>query len=147
MMCRSFVLIAALLAGMTPVRAADPAYRPPLPYYPRVSGKAAGFVDGVLLNYGLGMKSGAVSIRASRHQVRYFYVAAPPITIDGKTVECPIPPRPGFVPSKDVCPSWPAYVKIGTTRVRVFYWHGRRYGKPTLVTNKLVVVRSPVSRY
>jgi hypothetical protein len=113
-------------------------------YFPRVSGPPAGTVRGTLINYGVGMGSGDVTIRRSDGTDVSFYIAGTPFLIDGKRIRCPLPPAPPHYekPSADLCTSWPASVRIGTTRVSVPYWTGRRYGKPTLVTRGFTVLRT-----
>ena len=106
-------------------------------YYPHVPGKPDGVADGVLVNFGVGQSSGDVTIRQANNLERSFYLAAPPFVIDGKAVDCIIPPRPRHSPPPDLCRWWPSNVKIGSTRVRVFYWRDARFGHPTLVTHEL----------
>ena len=128
------LLVTAVLPA--PVRADDAHYRP------HVRGKPAGFVAGTLLNYGEGMASGNVTIRTRNGRTVSFYTAAPPITIDGRRIRCPIPPRaPAYRRKQDLCSVWPSYVKIGSTRVRVPYWRGTRYGTATLITRGFSVVK------
>jgi hypothetical protein len=126
--------VALILAG------AAPAWTPPPAYWPKPVGPPAGVAEGVLLNYGLGNKSGNITIR-SGNKDQSFYHAAHPFYIDNRVVRCALPPRPGFVPSKDNCERWPAYVKLRSTRVRVPYWRGIWLRKPTRFTNKMFVVR------
>lgn len=129
-------LIVLLLAqGAAALRADDDHYRP------HVSGKPAGVVIGTLEGYGEGMASGAVGVRTRRGLVT-FYTAAPPFTVDGKRIACPSPPSPpSYRRDPELCFRWPSYVKIGVSRVRVPYWNGTRYGKPTLVARGFTVVK------
>ncbi|HEV2738857.1 MAG TPA: hypothetical protein VGU66_09785 [Candidatus Elarobacter sp.] len=132
-MMTALMLTMALTA---PVGANDDHYRP------HVRGKPAGSVVGTLLNYGEGMASGNVTIRKRDGTTVWFYTAAPPITIDGRRIHCPLPPyAPAYRRNRDLCSVWPSYVRIGSTRVRVPYWRGTRYGTPTLVTNEFTVVK------
>jgi hypothetical protein len=132
-MMTALMLTVALTA---PVGADDHHYRP------HVRGKPAGSVVGTLVNYGEGMVSGDVTIRKRDGKTLSFYTAWPPITIDGKRIHCPLPPRaPAYQRNRDLCSVWPSYVRIGSTRVRVPYWRGMRYGTPTLITRGFTVVK------
>ncbi len=105
-------------------------------YYPTVSGPPAAVVAGRLVDLGFGMASGGLTIRTAAGRTIDIYAAAPPFRIDGRAIDCPLPPVRGFVPRGDECPSFPAYVVVGTanaTTVRVAVWNGRRDGKRTLV--------------
>jgi hypothetical protein len=110
-------------------------------YYPSVSGPPVGVAQGVLLEFGRGSRSGGLTIREANGKKLSFYLTREPTLIDNVVVQCPIPPMRNFVPSKADCPSWPSYVKVGRTRVRVYYWRGTHLGQPTLITRKLSVVR------
>jgi hypothetical protein len=127
----------ALIAESTTVALADDTR-----YRPQVSGKPAGVLVGTLVDYGQGMASGGLTVRAAGGKSVAFYTAAQPFIIDGKTVACPSPPRPPlYRRNADVCFHWPAYVKLGVTRISVPYWTGTRYGKPTLIARGLTVLK------
>lgn len=104
-------------------------------YYPPVSGVPVGSVAGLLTDIGFGNGSGGLTIQTDEGKVVTIYAARRPFKIDGKTIECPQPPKRRFKPSREDCPQWPSRVVIGRTKVRVPYWRGERYGRPTLVTN------------
>lgn len=129
-----------VLAAVVAVMSAQPASARGS-YYPHVLGKPAGAADGVLVNYGVGQYSGDVTIRQSNNKERSFYLAAHPFVIDGKAVDCVIPPRPHYSPPLDLCRSWPSNVKIGSTRVRVLYWPDSHFGHPVFVTRELRTLR------
>ncbi|HEY0382056.1 MAG TPA: hypothetical protein VGC72_07650 [Candidatus Elarobacter sp.] len=128
----SVVVLCAVVAAMS----AQPASAHGS-YYPHVPGKPAGVADGVLVNFGVGQSAGDVTIRQSNSKERSFYLGAHPFVIDGKAVDCVMPPLPPYSPPPAVCRWWPSNVKIGSTRVRVFYWRDSRFGHPTLVTREL----------
>jgi hypothetical protein len=110
-------------------------------YRPHVSGEPAGVITGTLHGYGEGMASGHVDVRTPTGFVK-FYTAAAPFVIDGRRIACPHPPGPpSYRRNPEVCFRWPSYVKVGVTRVRIPYWKGTRYGKPTLVARGLTVVK------
>jgi hypothetical protein len=109
-------------------------------YYPPVSGPPAGFVVGRLTDIGFGNGSGGLTLRTASGQTLNFYAARPPFFIDGSIVECPQPPMRGFVPSHVDCPHWPSNVIVGRSEVRVSFWRGQRYGKPTLITDGFTTV-------
>jgi hypothetical protein len=110
-------------------------------YYPHVSGPPLGTADGVLVNLGAGMGSGDVTIRQAGNKRRSFYMAVP-FLIDGKRLNCAITPTPHYSPPPSLCRYWPGYLKIGHTRVRVYYWRGTRWGKPTEITREIRVLRA-----
>lgn len=129
------LITVVLVSSVSPVAGFDDSR-----YRPDVHGRPAGAIVGTLLDYGEGMASGAVVVRTSTGPVM-LYTAASPFMIDGKPIACPSPPRPPLYRVKpDVCFRWPAYVKLGKTRVRVAYWRGTRFRKPTLITRGLTVV-------
>ena len=132
---RRSAALAALVAFVFPVTAAADSY------WPMLSGPPAGVMDGVLVGYGKGNGSGAVAIRASDGREQFFYLAGTPTMIDNRVVQCPLPPSGRFVPPKALCPDWPKYIRIGHTRVRVYYWMGSHYGKRALITRGLTVLR------
>ena len=104
-------------------------------YYPEVSGPPVGSVVGRLTDIGFGMGSGGLTVRTAAGKTVDLYTAHPPFKINGKTVECPQPPKRDFVPSREDCPRWPSSVVVGRSDVRVPYWRGERYGNSTLITN------------
>jgi len=110
-------------------------------YYPQVSGAPAGVIVGRLLDFGFGMGSGGMTIRTASGKTVDLYTAKPPFSINGKQVDCPMPPKNGAKPDREVCPVWPTQVIVGESEVRVPYWRGTRYGKPTLITNAFRTVR------
>lgn len=128
-MLRSTVAMLLIVAGARASRADD------AHYYPQVSGAPAGVIVGRLSDIGFGMGSGGMTIRTAAGKTVDLYTARPPFSIDGKHIDCPLPPKNGAKPSREVCPAWPARVIVGRSVVRVPYWRGTRYGKPTLFTN------------
>jgi hypothetical protein len=92
--------------------------------------------DGVLVGYGGGTGSGFVRLRLDNGTVREFNIGAN-MRVDGYDPICAYPPRLGYVPSKDDCYRWPAYVFVGSTRVRVTAWPATRDGVPVFVTDRI----------
>lgn len=110
-------------------------------YYPAVSGKPAGYMDGTILEYGQGMSSGSLGIRLADRRRVIFNLASLPFRVNGARIDCKLPPiAPTYRRDPAFCSSWPANLRLGSTRVRVFYWKGRRYGRPTLIAGKLVTL-------
>jgi len=110
-------------------------------YYPHLAGPPAGRADGVLIAFGRGNASGTVMIRQLGNPKRFFYLAAPPFIVDGKPINCTSAPEGRYSPPPDLCRAWPPSLKIGSTRVRVFFWRGIRNGKRTEVTRELRILR------
>ena len=87
---------------------------------PRPAGAPLHETRGVLQDWGIGNRSGGISIR-TQTGVRWFAVSDR-IYVDGKRVICALPPRRGQKPDKAECESWPAGLVLGTSRVVVSYW-------------------------
>lgn len=109
-------------------------------YYPRVAGRPAGTAEGVLINLGVGSGSGTVTIRQGGNAKRYFYVAIN-MLLEGKPLRCVIAPTPHHPRSPETCEYWPPTVTIGSTRVRVTYWRGTRWGRRTEIAGKVDSIR------
>ena len=127
------------VANLFLVAAGSPALAPAqsVTYYPRVAGPPLRTFVGTLTELGFGMKSGGLTVRLANGRSVNIYLAQPPFRIDGRRIDCPIPPQAGFDRDPDNCPVWPASVVIGKTQVRVPVWTGRRDGKPTLIAREL----------
>lgn len=93
-------------------------------------------LDGVLTGFGGGTGSGFVRLRLDNGTVRLFNISQN-IRIDGIDTICAHPPRLGYVPSKFDCLRWPAYIFVGSTRVRVTAWKTTRDGSSVYVTDRV----------
>lgn len=94
--------------------------------------------SGVLTKFGAGNKSGYAAIRdASGREFGYF--TGWPMSIDGKQTHCAVPPMHGRRIDLILCEGgWPADVVIGSTRVRVYYWHAvTPWGQHVSVTDEI----------
>jgi len=81
------------------------------------------FRTGVLIEYGVGNKSGSATIRDAAGRT-YRYFLGSPLNINGRQIHCASPIVPGVRFDRFLCESgWPVDVVIGVTRVRVYYWH------------------------
>ncbi len=110
-------------------------------YYPQVVGPPQRVVTGTLIEMGFGMKSGGLTVRLANGRVINIYLAKPPFRIDGRRIDCPIPPQGGLSRDSDNCRVWPSSVVIGKTRVNVPVWAGSRDGKPTLIAREFRTVK------
>jgi len=129
-------VVGLLLIGTMPATADPDQYRP------HVSGAPAGTMVGTLVQYGQGMQAGSIEIRVASGKVVKFFTAAPPTRINGRTVDCILPPMPpSYRRNPFMCERWPAGVRIGLTRVRVPYWKGRLEGERVLIARDLNVIR------
>ena len=101
-------------------------------YRPQVSGSPAGQVEGTILDYGAGLASGSLVLR-DRAGALYHFMLARDVRADGTRIVCALPPHGSFHPSPAECRRWPAYIRLGITRVRVPFWRGVRRGRPVLI--------------
>lgn len=121
----------AMFVALTAGAAAGP------PFDPHVSGKPA-TADGVLLEFGMGNWAGGFAIRQSDQKIRRFMVSLRrPFIVDGHQVRCAFPPTVRAPHPGTMCEKWPSNVRVGFTRVRVYYWRATLYGEPVLVARAL----------
>ena len=123
--CGAFVAVTLLSTGATaaPVEGELPAGIA-LAFFPsRPSNVDIRYRTGVLILFGAGNKSGSAKIRDASGRT-FDYSIGTPIVVDGKITHCASPPVRGRLYVPILCESgWPADVVIGSTRVRIYYWH------------------------
>jgi len=91
---------------------------------------------GVLLDYGIGNKSGGFTIRNADGRTTEFYTAWP-MHIAGRIVKCSIPPTEKIPADPRFCNDWPANVQLGNTLVSVLYWEDKYNGEPAKISNEI----------
>ena len=117
----------------------------PMPYVPapsffpaRPRNAEIHYRSGVLMQFGAGNKSGYAAISdVSGRNFRYF--TGWPMYIDGKQTHCAVPPMRGQRIDPILCEGgWPSDVVLGSTHVRVYYWHAvASWGKHVEVTDEI----------
>jgi hypothetical protein len=118
----------------TPRFVGSPSFFPPRPPNAEIR-----YRTGVLIGFGAGNKAGSATIKdVSGRTHAYFW--GWPIFIDGKQTRCAFPPLPGIRFDSTLCSGgWPADIIIGTTRVRVYYWHDvTPWGQHVEVTDQII---------
>jgi hypothetical protein len=117
----------------------------PVPYVPapsffpsRPRNAEIHYRSGVLTQFGAGNKSGYAAIRDASGQ-KFGYFTGWPMYIDGKQTHCAVPPMRGQRIDPILCEGgWPANVVIGSTLVRVYYWHAvTPWGQHVSVTDEI----------
>jgi len=117
----------------------------PLPYVPAPSFFASRphnaeihYRSGVLTQFGAGNKSGYAAISDTSGR-KFGYFTGWPMYIDGKQTHCAVPPMRGQRIDPILCEGgWPADVVLGSTRVRVYYWHAvTPWGQHVAVTDEI----------
>jgi hypothetical protein len=91
---------------------------------------------GVLVDYGIGNKSGSFLVRDNSGTEKSFYTSWP-MNIGGKPVTCSVPPLDDYKPDSSLCKDWPNSIKLGKTRVEVYYWQVEKGGKSAFVSNRI----------
>jgi len=118
----------------TPKFVGSPSFFPPRPPLAEIR-----YRTGVLIEFGAGMHSGWTAIKDAAGN-RYGYYIGWPMYIDGTQTHCAFPPRPGVRFDPTLCDGgWPADMVIGTTRVRVYFWHDvTPWGQRVVVTDQII---------
>jgi hypothetical protein len=126
------VCAGAVASDAPPARAdSGPAFFPTPP-----PGVRLRVFKGVLVDYAIGMKAGTIVVRRTDGS-KVLFLAGKTMSINGKTVVCLAPPANGQSPPPELCPDWPAAVKIGTSSVTVYYWDAPFEGVSRPVTGQL----------
>jgi hypothetical protein len=112
----------------------SPSFFPPRPAHAEIR-----YRTGVLVGFGAGNKAGSASIKDALGRT-YLYFWGWPIFIDGKQTRCAFPPLPGVRFDSTLCyGGWPADIIMGTTSVRVYYWHDvTPWGQHVEVTDQII---------
>lgn len=92
---------------------------------------------GVLVDYGLGNKSGGFRIRQDGTQKNLEFSVGDSMRMNRHEVHCAVPPSPGFQPSKAACAYWPPEIVIGKTRVQVTYWSDKSAAQAGNVSDQI----------
>ena len=125
------MIISTAIASANLARAQNDAFFPEQP-----SGADLNKTTGVLLDYGIGNKSGAFSIRSADGKITDFFIGSS-MRINGKIVKCTIAPTRTFTPDPQLCNDWPSDVHLGSTDVVVTYWRSEHEGEVALVSNQI----------
>ena len=94
---------------------------------------------GILLDYGVGNKSGSFVIKAEQGPLRFSI--GWPMYINDRQVTCTIPPVDGFKADPRFCSDWPADIRLGSTDVRVRYWEATYNKEQVKVSNQIYSVQ------
>jgi hypothetical protein len=78
--------------------------------------------EGILLDYGVGNKSGSFSIRDAKTGKEIDFYVGNNIRGDGRAIHCQMIPTDGSAPDPRICESWPSAIRAGHTKVKVTYW-------------------------
>ena len=113
--------------------AQDSAYFPERPPPGVEKQKAAG----VLLDYGIGNKSGGFTIENQDGSGTTDFYTAWPMRIAGRIVKCSIPPIDRIPADPRFCRDWPENVQLGSTPVQVLYWEDKYDGELAKVSNEI----------
>jgi hypothetical protein len=97
-------------------------------------------VQGTLLDYGVGNKSGGFSIKDRRTGKTLEFYVGWPIRIDGMIVKCSIAPTDSFKPNAKFCTDWPAGIRLGHTTVKVTYWIAEHDGERVNVSDQIAAI-------
>jgi hypothetical protein len=92
---------------------------------------------GILLDYGIGMKSGGFTITDSERKGLTEFYTGWPMHIAGRVVTCAVPPTDGHPANEQFCKDWPDNVKLGHTYVAVHYWRDKYQGEEVSVSNQI----------
>lgn len=113
--------------------AQDSAYFPEKPPPGAETRKA----EGVLLDYGIGNKSGGFTIQNADGSGTTEFYTAWPMRIAGRIVTCSIPPTEKTPADPRFCKDWPDNVRLGNTEVSVVYWEDKYNGEPAKISNDI----------
>jgi hypothetical protein len=126
------VLIITLVLSITTAGASIPAS-----FFPtRPSPVTLKTLTGTLVSYEIGNTAGQLAIK-SGSVTTVFFVALPPMTINGVKVKCPLPPMGNATPDPLICSDWPSTVIIGQSNMKVTYWKSTYAGKAVNVTDQI----------
>jgi hypothetical protein len=91
---------------------------------------------GVILDYGMGNKSGSFSIKEDVTGKTISFYLGDGIALNGRTPACPFPPTDTFTPGPGTCSYWPPDIRLGHTRVKVIWWDAKYQGEAVKVSDQ-----------
>jgi hypothetical protein len=132
--CLGGVAFTTLFIGAAagPAAAQDGSF---FPEHPPIGAKIQE-MSGILLDYGIGMKSGGFTIGDKEQKSHAEFYTGWPMRIAGRVVTCAIPPTDKHR-NEQFCKDWPDSVKLGQTYVTVHFWQDKYEGEEVSVSNQI----------
>jgi hypothetical protein len=130
---RTVVVMLAVLAGVPALlSAAEPAA-----FFPsRPTGTSIQVSEGTLMQYGVGMKSGLLTLQDAGGKAREIYIGSS-MRINGNAINCLMPPTEKIPNRRPFCTDWPSALQLGRSSVRVSYWVEKIDGKDVWVSDQI----------